>query len=115
MSRAAPFFAGSLRASLPLWVWAAHFAACYVGVAIGCHAGWHEGTVAGLSPLQWGLGAATALALAVAAALAWRACRPGAPAAGLQPTVRRLLAWLALLGIAWAAVPVLVLPSCHVT
>jgi hypothetical protein len=29
--------------------------------------------------------------------------------------VRRLLAWLALLGIAWAAVPLLVLPSCHVT
>jgi len=52
MSPGAPFFAAAVRTSLPLWLWAGHFAFCYVAVAVGCHAGWHEAAWHGASALR---------------------------------------------------------------
>jgi hypothetical protein len=108
------FFAGSLRASLPLWLWAAHFAFCYVGVAVGCHAGGHEQALAGLSLLRWMLLLASVLALVLGAFLlhrAWRQAGRGADG-GLRARVQCVAAGLALVGIAWTTVPALSLPTC---
>jgi len=116
MKRAAPFFPAAVRASLPLWLWALHFAFCYVAVAVGCRAGWQHGGATGLSPLQWLLAAASAAALGIAVVLlihAWRhrAAHPDE----LLARVRSIAAGLALIGIAWAAIPLLLLPTCRIT
>jgi len=114
MSPGAPFFAAAVRTSLPLWLWAGHFAFCYVAVAVGCHAGWHEAAWHGASALRWALAGASALALAAAVALLGLACRsrPG-PARPLQDVARRLVAVMALVGIAWTTWPALWLPACQ--
>jgi hypothetical protein len=111
------FFGGALRASAPLWVWAAHFGGCYVAVAIGCDAGWHGARWAGLSALQWGLVSASVIALAVAACLLLAACRAARRTdhEGLALRVGVLGAALSLVGIAWTTTPVLWLPTCHLT
>ena len=116
MKRAAPFFPAAARASLPLWLWALHFAFCYVAVAVGCRAGWQHPGAAGLSPLQGLLGWGSAAALGGAVVLlvhAWRhrATAPGA----LLARVRSVVAALALIGIAWTSIPLLLLPTCRIT
>ena len=105
----ASFFGGSLRASAPLWVWAAHFAFCYVAVAIGCDAGWD------VSTLRLTLAAGSGVAIAAAAlstVSVWRNARRAAHR-GLAARVGLLAATLALPGIAWTALPVLLLPACR--
>jgi hypothetical protein len=123
MKRTGAFVFDTLRASLPLWLWAVHFALCYAGVAVGCRLGWNETVFAGASLLRWTLALASLLALALAAWLLWRAAprRPAqrhttASGNGLAARVRRLSACLALVGIAWTTLPVLALPApCVVT
>ena len=105
----ASFFGGSMRASAPLWIWAAHFAFCYVAVAIGCDAG------RDLAALRWTLVSGSVVAIAAAALLslsAWRNARQAAHR-GLAVRVGLLIAALSLLGIAWTALPVLLLPACR--
>lgn len=117
MKRSASFFGGSWRASAPLWVWAAHFAFCYVAVAIGCDAGWQQLRWAGVSALQWAMASASVVAIAVATLSLLAACRAARDSAGNGMAVRvgLLVATLSLLGIAWTTVPVLLLPACHLT
>jgi len=114
MKTSGSFFAGSAQASLPLWLWALHFAFCYVIVAVGCHAGWHLVAVAGFSSLRWALVAASVLACVAAAELLRRARSQAArePPA-LLGRVRLLAAVLGLVGIVWTAVPILLLPACR--
>ena len=104
-----PFFAGSMRAAAPLWTWALHFAFCYVAVAVGCDAG------GDLAALRWTLVAGSVVAIAAAALLtlsAWRNARQAAHR-GLAVRVGLLAAALSLLGVAWTALPVLLLPACR--
>jgi predicted dienelactone hydrolase len=93
------FVAHARQAVLPLLAWALHFGFCYVFVAAACRAQWEAPLITGT------LVAASALAglwLAGLLAAALRH-RPGR-------AVRAGASVLALLGVAWAALPVLVLP-----
>ncbi|HEY0858777.1 MAG TPA: hypothetical protein VGE16_17060 [Albitalea sp.] len=114
MTPPAPFFRASVRASLPLWWWALHFAFCYVGLAAGCTAGWDLGASLLGSPLRTTLVLGSAIAVAGAAALllhAWRQSRTVDGA--LLARVRLAAAAMALIGIAWTSVPLLLLPLCR--
>lgn len=99
------------RGTLPMLVWAAHFAACYVLVAFQCSpAGFAPG-----SPQRWPLALMTLAALAVCAALAWRA--RGVLGGADERTA--LLDWaaagtavLAFIGIAWTSVPLWLVVGC---
>ena len=65
--------------------------------------------------LRWRLAAGSAVAVLVLAALLWRAYRlrrRGAP--GLLSTVRAADAALALIGVAWTALPALLVAPCPV-
>lgn len=104
------FFGGSLHVSGPLWVWAVHFAFCYVAVAFGCEAGW-DGTFL----LRGVLAAGSLVALVAASALLLAACRRARASAAFAARVGLPVAALSLLGIAWTSAPVLVLPACHLT
>lgn len=114
MTARAPFFRASMRASLPLVWWALHFAFCYAGLAIGCKAGWNRGESLLGSPLQTALLAGCAVAVAGATALllhAWRRSRAGD--GGLLARVHLAAAVMALVGIVWTSVPLLLLPLCR--
>lgn len=100
-----------MRGTLPLLVWAAHFAACYVLVAFQCSpAGFAPG-----NPHRLPLVLLTVAALAACGVLAWRARAP--LFAGDERTA--LLDWaaagsglLAFVGIAWTSVPLWFVDSC---
>jgi hypothetical protein len=111
MKAAPTFFSGTVRASLPLWLWALHFAFCYAGLALGCHAGWDRGE----APLRGLLLTGSALAVAAASLLLWRAWLQlrSDRAAGLLSQVRLAAAVMAWIGIVWTSVPLLLLPLCQ--
>lgn len=95
------FFRPVLRALSPLLVWAAHFALCYAIAALACS--------------RSALVLVSAAALAACLALLWRE-RDLLGSAGDDIGLRRWCAAggavLALAGIAWTSVPVLVLHGC---
>lgn len=105
------FFRRLLRGTLPLLVWAAHFAACYVLVAFQCSpAGFTPG-----NPRHWPLVAMTIVALAICAALAWRGRASFASPDEQTPLLDRATAWTAVLasiGIVWTSVPLWLVDSC---
>ena len=110
------FWSGFAHACLPLAIWAGHFFASYVFVAVGCRAGLDTRTVLGIPLLSLGLMAATLLALA---ALAWVLLHPGRARTAassskdaVATSFRRGAAGLSLVAVAWTAVPVLLLRSC---
>jgi len=110
--RHATFFAGVRAGAAPMLLWSAHFAFCYVAVAVGCSALAHGGG-ASASSLRLALVAGTAMALAAGAWLFVRACRADArKPATLLAKVRLASAVLALVGIAWSALPLAFLPLC---
>jgi hypothetical protein len=110
--RRATFFAGVRAGGAPMLLWASHFAFCYVGVAVGCTALAHGGTTSA-SSLRTALLAATAIALAAGAWLLVRACRADAREPGaLLAKVRLAGTVLAIVGIAWTALPLAFLPLC---
>lgn len=110
LERAASFFGGVWAGMAPLLVWAAHFAFCYVAVAVMC-AGAVEAGIGEPRALRWLLAAATVLALAALAAMLWHARRPDSRAPYLQ-LMRRVGSTLALIGVAWMGVPMAMLPTC---
>ena len=103
------FFRRLLRGILPMLIWVAHFAFSYGLAAAQC-------TPAGLrtgGPDRLLLGGVTALALAVCALLAWRARDvPRRPDAGLLDWAELVLAVLALVAVAWNALPILLTTGC---
>jgi hypothetical protein len=104
-----PFFRRALRAALPLLVWIAHVAFSYGLAAAQCSPG---GLRAG-GPDRALLGAVTAAALLACALLAWR--RRAAlidRQAGLAERAGALLALLAVVAIAWSALPLLLVRGC---
>lgn len=104
------FFGKLMRGTLPLLVWAAHFAGSYVLVAAQCSpAGFAPG-----NPHRLPLALMTLVALAVCAALAWRARRTfnGDERTALLDWAAALTALLAFAGIAWTSVPLWFVDSC---
>jgi hypothetical protein len=89
------------QATLPLLVWAAHFGFCYVFVAVACMARWEAPRVTATLLAASAL-AGVWLAVLLLAALAHRAGR----------VMRAGASALALLGVAWATLPILTLPPC---
>lgn len=105
------FFRKLIRGTLPMLVWAAHFAGSYVLVAAQCSpAGFAPG-----SPHRLPLALMTVVALAVCAALAWRArgtLSRGNDETALLDWAAALTALLAFAGIAWTSVPMWFIDSC---
>lgn len=105
------FFKKLIRGTLPLLVWAAHFAGSYVLVAAQCSpAGFAPG-----GPHRLPLVLMTVVALAVCAALAWRARATftgGGEHTSLLDWAAALTALLAFAGIAWTSVPLWFVESC---
>jgi hypothetical protein len=101
------------RGSGPFIVWALHFFGLYVLVAAGCTAGWAEAPLLGTSVLRVLLLAASVLALGCIGWMLWRA-DGGRPRGtrGLLAVAAAGSAWLALIAVAWASVPALMLPMC---
>lgn len=104
------FGAGVHAAAAPLVVWAAHFAFCYLVAEVGCHDGGHGAPWRPDAGVQAALVAATLAACGALGWMLWRACR--ARRAGLVACVRGTAALLSLAGVAWAAVPLWLLPAC---
>jgi hypothetical protein len=99
----------SLRASAPLLVWAAHWSLCYLAVAGICSRGTWSASV---RPV---LASISLVALVVVSIMLWRAWRR---LHGRLPTT--LGEWslaggavLALAGIAWTSLPLLMVDGCR--
>lgn len=99
----------SLRASAPLLVWAAHWSLCYLSVAGICSRGTWSDSV---QPVLAGI---SLLALAAVSVMLWRA---GRGLGGRLPAT--LGEWslaggsvLALAGIAWTTLPLLMVDGCR--
>jgi hypothetical protein len=108
---ASSFFAGVRAASAPLLLWAAHFAFCYLAVAVVCAS---DAPSMAAPQLRLWLAAGTALATAAGAWLllrAWRLDRRE-PGGGLLPKVRLVAAVLALVAMLWIGMPQALLPVC---
>jgi hypothetical protein len=105
------FFGKLIRGTLPLLVWAAHFAGSYVLVAAQCSpTGFAPG-----NPHRLPLALMTVAALAICAALAWRArgtLSGGDEQTALLDWAAALTALLAFAGIAWTSVPLWFVDSC---
>ena len=105
------FFRKLIRGTLPMLVWAAHFAGSYVLVAAQCSpAGFAPG-----SPHRLPLALMTAVALAICAALAWHARHALAGRdedISLLDRAAALTALLGFAGIAWTSVPLWFVDSC---
>ena len=111
---ASPFLAGVWAGVAPLLLWAAHFAFCYLAVAVGCVD--VLGNSPFLSALQLRLLLVAGSVLALASGLwllrhAWGAAH--AQPASLLAKVRLVGAGLALVAMAWGSVPLALLPLCQ--
>lgn len=105
------FFSRLLRGTLPLIIWGMHFTVCYLLVAAQCS----PALMTASAPSRPMLGAVSAIALAACAALLWRA--HGTLRSVTEET--RLIDWaaagsavLALAGIAWTSLPILMMDGC---
>ena len=111
MSMRDRFFVRALHGTLPLWIWAAHFFASYFLVGAQCSPALADSQ----APALWMLVLMTAAALGACMFLLWRALLRWR-AAGNEGD---LLTWaalgsgvLALAGIAWTSVPLMLLDGC---
>lgn len=104
------FFRKLTRGTLPLLVWGGHFSFCYLVAAAQCM----PGALRPGGPDRVLLGIATALALAVCLWLAWRerGILRDPKAASILDWGAALGAVLALVGIVWNGVPVLLAGGC---
>jgi hypothetical protein len=100
-----------LRATLPLLIWIAHFAFSYGLAAAQCApAGLRVG-----GPDRLLLACVNLAAFAACALLAWRACRilrRHGRTAGLLDHAAFLSALLAMVAIAWGAMPLFMVVGC---
>jgi hypothetical protein len=101
----------TLRGVAPLLVWAVHFGVCYVLVGMVCSPALYDAA----APRRTLLIAFTALAVGACAWMLWRSWR----GLGAADEATPLRAWaaagsalLALAGVLWTAMPVLMLDGC---
>lgn len=95
------------QASAPLLVWAAHFTLCYGLVAAEC-----SPALARREPSVGWLWIGTALAIGACLWMLWRARAVLQEDAGLVKLAQAGSALLALAGIAWTSVPLMLLGGC---
>jgi hypothetical protein len=97
--------------TLPLIIWGLHFTACYVLFAVQCS----PAAATPGAPNRLLLGGMSLAALAACAMLAWRTratLRTAGEDTGLYEWARAGSALLALAGIAWTSLPILLLDGC---
>lgn len=96
-------------ATLPLFIWAAHFFGCYLLVAAQCS----PALIGPAMPARWPLAGLTVLALAACLTCLWR-CRGMArgQAPGLLDWARLGSALLGTLGVGLSSVPIVIVGSC---
>jgi hypothetical protein len=110
MTDARPFIGNALRTSGGVMLWALHFLLIYGFTALACERGFHERDWLGAGPIAWVVLGATAV---TAAAMIWLMRRL------LQAEPRTFVDWLgaaltglALVGVLYEAVPVLLVKPC---
>ena len=91
----------------PLLAWAAHFTVLYVLVGAQC-----SPALARAAPSVWTLWLASALAALVCLLMLWRARAALRPGAALAEQACAASALLALAGIGWTTLPLLLLDGC---
>lgn len=101
-------FKRTLQGTAPLLVWAAHFTLCYGLVAAQCS----PALLMPGAPTIWLLALASVAALAVCGWMLWRSRLALGEQARLLDWARTGSATLALAGIAWTSVPLLLLDGC---
>ena len=107
--RAERFFRAAWRVSMPLWLWAAHFFVSYAMVAATCLRDLNDDTTRlGLGVLTVGVAAWLA---ALLLARPTRRAHEISRSRGIE-RLRRAAAALALLAVAWSALPLLGLRVC---
>ena len=104
------FFRQLVRGTLPLLVWAAHFTFCYLLAAAQCT----PALMRTGGPDRVPLAVATVAALAACGYLLWRerGILRDAQVAGLLDWAAALGAVLALVGIVWTGLPLLLVKGC---
>jgi multidrug transporter EmrE-like cation transporter len=102
------FFPKLVLGCAPLLLWALHFSVCYGVVAAQCSPAFIDPAM----PALWLPWLVTVLGMLACGVLLWRACRVLDPEAGLAQWACAGSAVLALAGMAWTAVPMLLLGGC---
>lgn len=109
------FGAAVWQATAPLLLWALHFFVLYVVVAAGCTRGWADARWAGGPAVNLALGVFSAAVLVAAAGMVWRSLRgfrESQRRESLLPALRLGSGVLALVGIVWESVPLLMIAPC---
>ena len=110
------FGSALVRMSAPLVIWALHFLVIYGLTAIACARGFAATRVLGLDAVSWGIALATfvaAGAMLFTIGVAVRQLRPQSDGtAAFVNWMSAAAGGLALVGVLWEAVPVLVVPVC---
>jgi hypothetical protein len=96
------FMATVLRIGSGVIVWAAHFGVVYGGTALACA----RGAFASVPPL---VGVATTVAVVALVATGWTGYRRRDV---FEEWLRATLAGFGLIGVIYAAIPVLIVPLC---
>jgi len=105
------FFRPLMYGTLPLLIWAAHFFAVYLLVAAQCS----PALITPTAPRGAALATLSVLALGACALLLWRAratLRGAGRDSGLLDWARAGSAVLAMLGVIWTSVPMLLINGC---
>ena len=108
------FTASVSHSVLPLIIWAAHFFLSYASAEVACALHLQRFTLGGVSALNiwlWSLSAVAIAALVVLTVVTARHDRADAKAGNMQATVRIGAAILALVGVLWSAVPIVLLDA----
>jgi hypothetical protein len=108
------FFRDSVDASAPLLLWALHFFAVYIFVALACGSTLADAQLAGYSMIKTVSLLLSMIAILLVAGLCWRAillCRQRPQQ--LLSLARLGCAMLGAIGIIWTSVPMLILASCQ--
>ncbi|HET6600055.1 MAG TPA: hypothetical protein VFG60_08835 [Burkholderiaceae bacterium] len=104
------FFRKAWLGGAPLLVWALHLFGAYAFVAISCCSAFAETQWFGVAAPRLVLLAASVLALAAIVALLLRGLREPE---SLLRTASTGTAALALIGVAWTTLPMLLMPMCR--
>jgi hypothetical protein len=100
----------TLRMVSGVAIWALHFTAIVTFVALACARGLANADWLGIGVVAWGVGAATAIALAAAALVVVSSLRR--PVRGFADWLGASVTALAALAIIWEALPAMLVEPC---
>ncbi|HLU76492.1 MAG TPA: hypothetical protein VKZ48_01160 [Burkholderiales bacterium] len=119
MNTKLPFATTSLRVGAGFLIWAAHFAAVYVYVALVCARGDPAAQWLGTSTTRLNIGLITLIAVALLGYVSWQSLR-GTWHDDMQRAAQPFLAWLGaaialfgLLAVLWTAMPAIWVALCR--